>query len=724
MALVSNFRVYAERKYKENGEWKSEEIELGQIGESATNNEYKNLTVPDEKKFYYYQENRPSTHYYPFLNGNTKYFAFKPGTIYISPKYFTISDLFTAEDISTFMNDVMNAFKYADYTKSTYFFKVSSKSFWKTPEGYNITFVLKSEISKASYNFNIDKIENIRRGAVFRLDYMVSKIDPSLITCDGEYYYFFDITKEENVPMIQYKDYCTGSPSASSGYLHGGPVYKETSTVGYASEYEFLTGLNRFISMLAKVKFRPFWSFGIGIPTSYPDIGVKNHTFKNPATVEETKDVQNPNGNDGLYLAFDISDCPNFPTTGIANGIYIGKQYVKGQHFNQGCVTRIDWTEGVESNNPDETDDPNVDDPGVGPGQDPDDEGGDGDHDNTTDPIDPPPLPNLSASGIGLVTIYNPTSSQLGALGAKLWAPDVLEAIKQFFTNPMDTIIGCSIIPVKPKVGTSSNIHLGLYDTGISAPVVDSDYVIINCGSIPINRYYGSYLDYDPYTKISCYLPYIGEIEVDPDQVMQTSLMVLYYVNVITGDIVAMLCANESIIYTAAGNCVRQLPMSQSDYSAIINTAVTAVSTIAGAAVGAGLAGAVGGAVAGAAKTSAGVAVAEAKTNSNITNQVMGAGSSLIGNVMSSKMRYNHAGSMGTGSGQLTYQTPYLTIERPNLDLSDNYKSFVGYPCNKTLQLSRCTGFTQIEATKLSISGATDEEVTEILQYLVEGVII
>ena len=389
-----------------------------------------------------------------------------------------------------------------------------------------------------------------------------------------------------------------------------------------------------------------------------------------------------------------------------------------------GAVTRIDWSGGPEPNNPDERDDPNDDDPGHGNGDDPGDKGGDGDHDNTSDIIEPPGIPPISATGVGLVSVYNPTSSQLAALGAKLWNPTALDAIKQYFANPMDTILGLSIVPVTPNTGVSKNIHLGVYDTEVSALLVDSDYVIINCGSIPINRYYGSYLDYDPYTKITCYLPYIGEIEVNPDQVMQKSLKVLYYVNVITGDIVAMLCADGSIIYTVAGNCIRQLPMSQSDYSAIINTAVSAVSTIASAAVGASAADAVGGAVAGAAKTSAGAAVAEARTTAEITNQVMGAGNSLINQVMSSKMRYNHAGSIGTGSGQLTYQTPYLTIERPNLDLADSYKSFVGYPCNKTMQLSRCTGFTQIEATKLSIPGATDEEITEILQFLVEGVII
>lgn len=715
MSLISNFRVYGLRKYQENGEWKEEEIEFGQISQST------NL---ESISFYPYLENKPTANFRHFFmtQNRYEYASYKPGDMYIPKRTFSLYDLFTVEEFASFCSYIIDGFT-KDYNKAYYDVIFASNVFWQTPGGFNIIPFFKIEFTKASYNINNDTAENIKRGSVYSLDFMATKIDQNLITYNGSN--FYKKTDSGNVLMSLGKDYFYAVPTTSHGYCSGGPLYMEGSTVGYANIKEHQMGLTRFMNIITKIKIMPFWNFNVNMKTTLNGVDVfkNNYNYKAPETVEQTD--KSHSVADSLSLVFDISNASYFPTSGFGlHNIRFQRGPSSYGYPSLGCVTRIDWSAGPESNNPDETDDPNDDDPGHGNGDDPDDKGGDGDHDNTSDIIDPPGIPPISATGVGLVSVYNPTSSQLAALGAKLWNPTALDAIKQYFANPMDTILGLSIVPVAPNTGVSKNIHLGIYDTEVSALLVDSDYVIINCGSIPINRYYGSYLDYDPYTKITCYLPYIGEIEVNPDQVMQKSLKILYYVNVITGDIVAMLCADGSIIYTVAGNCIRQLPMSQSDYSAIINTAVSAVSTIASAAVGASAAGAVGGTVAGAAKTSAGAAVAEARTSAEISNQVMGAGNSLINQVMSSKMRYNHAGSIGTGSGQLTYQTPYLTIERPNLDLADRYKSFVGYPCNKTMQLSRCTGFTQIEATKLSIPCATDEEITEILQFLVEGVII
>lgn len=724
MSQISEFRVYGERKYTVDGEWKTEEIELGQFSK------YNNSSI-DDNKFIRFDENALLTAYTTAFN-TYKCSGYKPGKIYIPPKTFQMTELFSHGEIGEFYREMVANWG-VDYHTSKYILKFSEEVFWQNPDGYNIYPYLLGQYIKSSYNINDDSPEKIRRISAYVFGFMMTKLDVKKIIAKYDGFYHCNDLSELKIYFD--KDYFVAdrvSNGEYSGKIFGGPVFSSSKRPypAYASMQENINGLIRFVQILQKVKIIPMWNYGGGSPYT-DDNGIEwsicGNNWSKPETVDETERSKTVLDNMGLLL--DISDAPYFSRKGFGNTCASFQRRTTtssgaGVNASLGIVTRIDWSGGPEPNNPDETDDPNDDDPGFGPGQDPDDSGGDGDHDNTSDIIEPPGIPPISATGVGLVSVYNPTSSQLAALGAKLWNPTALDAIKQYFTNPMDSILGLSIVPVSPRTGVPKNIHLGVYDTEVSALLVDSDYVIINCGSIPINRYYGSYLDYDPYTKITCYLPYIGEIEVNPDQVMQKSLKVLYYVNVITGDIVAMLCADGSIIYTVAGNCIRQLPMSQTDYSAIINTAVLAVSTIATAAVGASAAGAVGGAVAGAAKTSAGAAVAEARTSAEISNQVMGAGNSLINQVMSSKMRYNHAGSIGTGSGQLTYQTPYLTIERPNLDLADSYKSFVGYPCNKTMQLSRCTGFTQIEATKLSIPGATDEEITEILQFLVEGVII
>lgn len=410
----------------------------------------------------------------------------------------------------------------------------------------------------------------------------------------------------------------------------------------------------------------------------------------------------------GMYLLVDVSKCSLFPS----NGFFILSRGSWGVN-----IYRLQWGNGPGNNNPDNRDDdPNDDDNKP----DPDDKGGDGDHDNTDDPIPKPGIPQLSGAQAGLFTIFSPNTSQLKELGKVLWSPDAWQAIKQYFTTPLDSVLGLAIVPVDPAKAAAKEIMLGSYKTGVTAPVVTSDYVTIDCGSIPITRYYGSYLDYSPYTHIKCYLPYIGEVDVSPDEAMQKNINVQYFINVVTGDVAAMLFLDGDLFYTATGNCIRQLPLSSRDYSGIIATAVNATSSIITAAATAGI----GNAAIKSAKsapraTEESIELASAKAASNN----VASSTSLLGDVMAAKMRYHHAGSMGTGAGQLCRQKPYLIIERPNLDLANNYKSFVGYPCNKTKQLGLCRGFTQVEATNIAVRDATDVELSMIKELLMEGVI-
>lgn len=698
MATLSNWRAYYERNYETavGSPMKKEVKELSQLYS-------KGRTYPMGYYQLYPWNNIPYINTvsdgYAYVN------AYHPGDIYLSDAFYTIFDMFTSDELAEIETECREAFtKYS--RDGITIVKMPKKIFWQGPdqetEGDGVFFV-------PYISCSINKISNPNRfdgNGFISFGTFATAFNPRYISWNLNQLMY------NGQPLSYGTDYVsTGGDLPRYNGGAGGDF--ETYVInGYASDYN--KAVDVFLNVIKKVKFYPFFGLQLKLWREVKDgivYGAAN-SFTTP-TVGPS--------NNFVTFAYILDDVPYAPING-----FTGSQSSWSPQYNQfgaprhGMIVKVSTEGGPDPKDPDEKDDPNDDDDPPKP----DDDGGDGDHDNTTDPVPPPGPPVISASGVGLLTIFNPTSSQLAALGTQLWNPTVLQALKQFFTEPTDAIIGLGIIPVQPRTGSSKNIHLGIYDTKVTAPMVDSDYVIKDCGSIPITRYYGSYLDYDPYTKISLYLPYIGEIDIDPDQVMQTNLGVEYHINVVTGDAVAIVTSNGSVIYTASGNCMRQIPIAQKDFSAIINTAVAAVSTIATAGVSAGAAKAVGGAVAGASKSEAGKAVADARTNAQLKNMEMGAGSSLIDQVMSSKFKYKHAGDIGGGAGQLAVQSPYLTIERPNLMLANNYKSYVGYPCNATLQLNRCKGFTQIEATRLSIAGATDEEITEALSYLVEGVII
>lgn len=349
----------------------------------------------------------------------------------------------------------------------------------------------------------------------------------------------------------------------------------------------------------------------------------------------------------------------------------------------------------------------------------------------------PPDLPPINASSNGFFTAWNPSIVTLRLIGDKLWSSNIIQQFLNSIFSPMDTILGLGVIPVQPTTQSGDNItvHFGFVDSEVKAPMITSDYVRVDCGSVYLTPYYADYLDYEPYTKMSLFIPYVGEFDLNPDEVTGKTLRILCAVNVLTGDLIATVLANGSVIYQAAGNCMRSLPVTSGDLTQIVQAGVAAAGIIAGAALG-------GAAAAGAAPIGASNALAAqaggyastgeaagAAMGNAMSSQTLGASAS---SVMGAKMHYHRAGQMGTGAGQLGNRKPFITILRPNLMLPDgagdtgqnsDLKAYKGYPCNQIMPLTNATGMTVVEDCRLSIPGATEEEVAEALAIMKGGYI-
>lgn len=389
--------------------------------------------------------------------------------------------------------------------------------------------------------------------------------------------------------------------------------------------------------------------------------------------------------------------------------------------------------------------DPTPPEPGPEPGPDPDEplpppKPGPVDPPQPVDPIDPIPEPNdppLDGTNCGIYSIYSPSRSRLRQLGEKLWDPNVWDMIKQYFTTPMDAVFSLAIIPAQPSTSGEQAIVIGNYNSHVGAPVVNSDYTTVNCGSVYIPKFFNSYLDYDPYTTYKLFLPFIGEVDLNADEITAQTITIKYKVNVVTGDCVAFVMKENSVFAEYNGNCARFLPLSSASYAAFIQattafaaTAVTAGASLAGA-------GATGEAIESGLATSSGEMTGNGMVRlaGNVAaQQSIGANlaSSGINAVMGSKMSYSKAGRVGQGAGQIAVRTPYITVTRPNLTLpekidqasSSALRNYIGYSTNKIGPLSSFSGFTVVEACQLSSQHATDSEIAEALSMMKGGIII
>lgn len=326
--------------------------------------------------------------------------------------------------------------------------------------------------------------------------------------------------------------------------------------------------------------------------------------------------------------------------------------------------------------------------------------GGKGDFDEIGDDIDFPENNGLTSLSTGFTTIYAPNTTQLNKLSAYMWSSEIFDTLKKMYSNPIDVILGLHILPVFPPISGSSTVSLGGVSTGVSMAKVSAQYTDVHCGEIEIKEFWGSALDYSPYTKIQIYLPYIGTRTLNVDDIMNKKIEVRYRVDVLTGSLVVFIKSGGSVLYQFSGNCSSAIPITGRDFSQIIQSAISTAVTV-------GSTVATGGSTA---PLSAGMALSGVLTTA--------------GNVMNSKPQVQKSGGMGGTGGLMGEQTPYLIIERPRQSLPVDYMKFVGYPSNITSKLSALKGYTEIESVHLEGVTATDNEKTEILTLLKSGVII
>lgn len=312
----------------------------------------------------------------------------------------------------------------------------------------------------------------------------------------------------------------------------------------------------------------------------------------------------------------------------------------------------------------------------------------------TSDSIDIPPLPTASASEAGFITLFNPTLGQLNNLASYMWSDLFsLDTFKKIFADPMDCILGLSIVPVKPASAGTSTVKIGNISTDVSMNKTSSQYVTVDCGTIDVKEYWGGYLDYAPYTQCEIYLPYVGTKQISVDDVMNKAVHVVYHVDILSGACNAYVKCGDSVLYTFVGQCSSSIPISGNDWTNVLNGAISVAGKI-------GLAMATGGATA--------------------LMSGLGAASSIIS---SSKPTVERSGAMSSTGGLLGIQKPYLILTRPKQALPENQNKYTGYPSFITMALSDCTGYTEIDSIHLENMSCTDEEAQEIESLLKSGVI-
>lgn len=347
-----------------------------------------------------------------------------------------------------------------------------------------------------------------------------------------------------------------------------------------------------------------------------------------------------------------------------------------------------------------------------GPGGESGTGGGTGTFDGTGDEIGIPSLPTLSAVDTGFITLFNPTLAQLQSLASYMWGGLFdLNTFKKLFADPMDAVLGLSIVPVAVPDGGSRSVMVGNISTGVSMNVASTQYVEVDCGTLNVEEYWGAYLDYDPYTKCHIYLPYIGTHPISTDDIMGKPVHVVYHVDILSGACTAFVKCGVSVLYEFIGQVASSIPITGDNFTNVINGVLN-------------IAGSIGTMVATGGFSAPAAVVSKGLGSAYTAGHMMGAGSSVAQDVMSMKPQVEKSGGMSGTGGMLGVQTPYMILERPRQAVPANQVSYMGYPAYITYKLGDLTGYTEVEHIHLENVPCTELEATEILGYLESGVIL
>ena len=349
------------------------------------------------------------------------------------------------------------------------------------------------------------------------------------------------------------------------------------------------------------------------------------------------------------------------------------------------------------------------------------------------------PVPSGSP---GFIQVYNPTPSEFIAFGRWLWVTYADATMDTIWNNPFDGVIGAHELYATPSKDGYSTIRSGFLDSGISSIIVRQRYTQINCGSILIPEYWGNYLDYSPYSRAYIYLPFIGIMDLDVDDIVGHSVNVLYHVDSYTGSCIAQItCARDgysNTVYQFSGDCSVEIPMaggSQANIKAAMiaaNAYQNAANVSAGMSlwggIASGIASAIGGALMpGAASTiggiTSGIGQAIGGYTSSQSQKAYGEAQHTAA-MVSQKSHVQHSGSFGGSHGAMGIKKPYIIIRRPIQKVVYNYNKLYGYPAHKMVIIGECTGYLRCREVNVQSSLATDEEKRMIEEALKSGVYV
>lgn len=294
-------------------------------------------------------------------------------------------------------------------------------------------------------------------------------------------------------------------------------------------------------------------------------------------------------------------------------------------------------------------------------------------------------------SNISLLTsTYAMTETNLKALGKKLWDNSFLENISMINNSPIENILSVKSFPFPISGGTSKNVILGNVNMEVTGNELPSSYIPIKTiGTFKVDKKFNGVLEWLNYhTQVICYLPYIGFIELNIKEIIDKTVTLKYIYDVITGVCTACFYSNNIEICKYSGTIAIDIPITASNRAQVesgyIMSALGAIGSL-------------------------------------LSGNLMGVAGSAFGVLMNQK-HFTTKGSPSPSCDAFDEQKAFIIIDYPVYYPPTNYAHDYGYPCNLSMKLGNCKGFTKCANVDVDGLACTEEERAELKRLLESGV--
>ena len=306
-------------------------------------------------------------------------------------------------------------------------------------------------------------------------------------------------------------------------------------------------------------------------------------------------------------------------------------------------------------------------------------------------------------------TLYALSENEINSLSDELWSADenkltqIINGLLLMGENPLNCIVSLQLFPfdITSQAGTTTQgrITLGATQMDTTGAKVKNLNSVIDLGSVKLWRYFENFLDYEPYSTATLYIPYCGSIELSLNDTIGKTISVKLIVDYNSGICTAVVFSDGIPIVYKNGVIGQQISVTGTDNSTMASNAISSSLNM---------------------LNSATNFIAGGK---DVSSAIQNSANLLASSFDYSAMRTIYQ-TQGANSSQINMyqpQKPHIIINLAEFDVADDFGKYHGFRCDFYDFINSLNGYVETDTPILTNINATEEEKNMIIELMRGG---